>query len=181
MDFGTCGSFKLLPFNKKRHGALYGKMTRTHVTLMAKRVPTSLQTWAEESSRFKTELGLRDANYEMRWLFRAVMIAEMRAMNIKSVTVDAADKKSLMQECFPDQCGWLQNSASSHGTIKKTMQMWNYNGPAELFTMFLCILCTCTTKNAEDIQKHKKAIMMRRHELDEPGRHAHPAIVLDVC
>ena len=177
MSFGGSCSYRLVPL-KKTHTAKYAKSTRAQVAIMAARVPTTLDEWARECERFREVCGTRGMlNYEMMWLFRTAMIAEMRAHGIKNVAVGAADTVDLMRRCFPDQCGWLENAGGT--SIKNVMRDWNYQGPAELFTMFLCILCTCTGMLGVDIQRAQQTIRKKRIELDEPGRCAHPAVIMD--
>ena len=176
MHFGGGCSYKIMPF-KKTHIAMYMKSTRAQVAITAACVPKNLGEWSQECQRFGQVCGTRgDLNYEMKWLCRTAMIAEMRAHNLKNVTVRPSDTVDLMKRCFPDQCGWLQDGGGA--CVKNVMRDWGYTGPAEMFTMFLCIFCACTSMHGADIQRAERTIRKRRLELDEPGRCAHPAVVL---
>ena len=174
LHFDSTKKYKVVPFCKS-HLSHFRRTSRMQSSLLAMRIPSTLGEWIQSATEFKKAGG--SDNYSSKWLFRSVMIAEMRACGIRSLTSFKKANVSQLATAFPDQCPWLQKLPQTM-PLARALKDWRYEGPIELFTMYLCIFCTCTQMTASEITERAKQIKKRRREWDEACRPAHPAVVL---
>ena len=125
-----------------------------------------------------------DRSYGFLWLYRSYMYAEMRAAGIKRLAVSGKNTVGDLQRGFPDQCEWISrfvcNQTRLRTKVSVLLNMLNYQDPIEHLALDLCILAIIRKWSPEDISSAQEQIKKKCREMDELGRPAHPAVVIDL-
>ena len=124
-----------------------------------------------------------ETGYRTNWTFRLWAIAHMRQHNVQALSVPADYKMSDFCNLFPDQNEWLLKLANIRQgvTFKQICHVLGYTGPAELFSMYLCLIGDedCFRVTAPWISQNQEIVERAALEyLQLHGQNAHPALLL---
>ena len=124
-----------------------------------------------------------ETGYRTNWTFRLWAIAHMRQHNVQALCVPADYQMSSFCKLFPDQNAWLLKLASVRQgtTFNQTCLALGYTGPAELFSMYLCLIGDedCFRVTAPWILQNQETVSKAALEyLQTHGQNAHPALLL---
>ena len=80
---------------------------------------------------------------------------------------------------FPDACGWISKFAKSNATVAKLRSVLGYDGPIEMLSMYLCVLCSVSMHKflPERLQAVSSELQRRAHA----SRSKHPLTLVAEC
>ena len=174
-----------MPFHDPVHVLKFASMSKIQHTMVGVDTPRSLDDWVmglKQVSNSQCKKSIR--SYGFLWLYRSYLYAETRAAGIKRLAVSGKNTVGDLQRGFPDQCKWMSRFACAT-TLKCTkvsalLKQLNYKDPIEHLTMDLCILGSIRKWSPGDISSAQEQFKKELREMDEPGRPAHTAVVLDL-
>jgi hypothetical protein len=183
--------YKIQPFNKMVHVAVFRRLTTMANMLKCVPAPKTLGEWRmiveclSSGTSLAPVLPADSVSYTWLWCVRAYLFAEMRAHGIKMLEVSNADDAEGLSAAFPDAKGWIKKFASGGGSVKALLKNLHHSGGVETLTCNLCIFGDAAIIKIPlaDLERAWKsgALKKARKELDRPKMPAHPVHVLDVA
>jgi hypothetical protein len=188
-------TYKRLPFTYAIHAPKFKDFAKLQACIRSLTPPSSLAQWRAcvgtitETARVLTNVGTLNEkdSYTSMWLCRAVLMAEMRCAGIMRLKFRSSDLVTAVAATFPDQNEWLIRVARVLDVqqIGDVIKAAKYQGPLELFSAWLCVICSTGVLGvaATKIGDVKGAVVRARRTLRQAhGYEAHPLHVLQqVC
>ena len=123
---------------------------------------------------------MRDStSYAFKWVFRTHSLAELRNAGVNAIQYDPNIPLRCVRQTFPDQNNWMGESLTL--SIGEVMSDWGYQGPLEMFSVMLCVLCDAGIQEYEvgRLQALRQSIReTRQATLEKHKYEGHPFLTI---
>jgi len=127
--------------------------------------PETCEQWVTEHKRvgqlFDEHCIFKANSYMRNYTIRALLMAAMSKGGISRLSGTGNVGTTEFARAFPDQGGWMAKlpRRGHNSSLLEFMQDIGYDGPAEMFSMFLCLLLTARMRlHGEWYAKHRCAL-----------------------